>query len=348
MRLWALTCIFPADYKAAFVERLATDANELARQAAVGFLLDRDDSVALAAVRGLVGASGRGQLDERLRRRIGMVRAWLQPVRQSAIDDAVGGARPMAPRAAANVAWAKASVCDGSGGAMLTATLKHGARYSIASIMMKPSGVADAVLMEDLPKSDVKDYERTMALMTPTYEVLPATFARLLQLALGRHAAHGEPPPFALVPIMESLGFDTLLPDPSTPAEMINSALAGVPERDLPAALREAHHRATDSVVTDGWFEAGEAVDAILERCGSTEDGARALLKRYLPGRRAFWGSQCARSAIAMKDAATPGNQTWKQLALVGRDILGDVALGDIPLMRQIADRSAMAFFNRP
>ena len=100
----ALTCIFPADYKAAFVERLATDANELARQAAVGFLLDRDDSVALAAVRGLAGASGRGQLDERLRRRIGTVRAWLQPVRQSAIDDAVGGARPMAPRAAANVA----------------------------------------------------------------------------------------------------------------------------------------------------------------------------------------------------------------------------------------------------
>jgi hypothetical protein len=65
------------------------------------------------------------------------------------------------------------------------------------------------------------------------------------------------------------------------------------------------------------------------------------LLEDHLPGRRAFWASQCALSALALKER----DGTWKQLALVGRDLLRGVPLHDIPLMRQIADRSATAYF---
>src|SRR5208337_2880549 len=49
----SLIAVFPSDYKAALIEALAADSKSLAHQAAVGFLLDRDESLALAAVRGL-------------------------------------------------------------------------------------------------------------------------------------------------------------------------------------------------------------------------------------------------------------------------------------------------------
>ncbi len=64
-----------------------------------------------------------------------------------------------------------------------------------------------------------------------------------------------------------------------------------------------------------------------------------------MPGRRAFWASQCALSALALKDRVATREGSWEHLALVGRDLLRGVPLHDIPLMRQIADRSATAYF---
>ena len=57
-----------------------------------------------------------------------------------------------------------------------------------------------------------------------------------------------------------------------------------------------------DSDVADGWFEAGEAVEAVLKATDSVEEGAQALLEGYLPRRRDFWASQCALSALALKE----------------------------------------------
>ena len=46
-------------------------------------------------------------------------------------------------------------------------------------------------------------------------------------------------------------------------------------------------------------------------------------------------------------DGAGPRDQIWKRLALVGREILSDVPLSSIPLMRRIAERSARVYFTQ-
>ena len=46
-------------------------------------------------------------------------------------------------------------------------------------------------------------------------------------------------------------------------------------------------------------------------------------------------------------DGAGPRDQIWKRLALVGREILSDVPLSGIPLMRRIAERSARVYFTQ-
>jgi hypothetical protein len=96
--------------------------------------------------------------------------------------------------------------------------------------------------------------------------------------------------------------------------------------------------------LTDNWFEAGEEVEAVMSAARSASAGARALIESYLPSRREFWAAQCARSALALKDGARPRDQTWKHLALVGRDLADEMPLSRIPLIHRIAEISARAY----
>lgn len=341
----AQIAVFPLQYKVAFVERLAADPNGLARQAAVGFLLHREEPLTRAAIDGLAAGASRGELDARIRHWIEIVRRWLTPARQSAIEAAFPSAGQAAPREIANVVKATASACDGSGASALSAFVKNGSRYTVASVMAKSTGVAQAMLLEGLPKSEATAYQRMAGESTLSSEVSLATLARLLRLALGGNLAHRDPPPFALVQALEAIGLDTIAPDLASPAEIIATVLASAPDRDCAESVREAHESVTRGEFAEHWFEAGEKVAAILAATRTPEEGASALLARYLPSRRTFWGAQCARSSLALMDGAAPGDETWKHLALVGRDLLGDVPITAIPLMRRIAETSAVSYF---
>ena len=337
----SLIAIFPLPYQAALIEALAADRNPRGRQSAIGFLLAPDEPLALAALRGLAASIARSPLEADSRRRIDMIRAWLPPFRREALDAAIPQEGPTAPRPASQFVKAIVSACDGSGAAALLATVKRGSKYTIASVMTKPCGVADSFLVEDVSKRKAGEIELGAMLSTKTAEVSLASWTRLVRLALGRNLASAAPPPFELVHTLELIGLELLAPDPATPAEIIDQALVGVAGCDEPGAIAEAHKSVADSEAAGDWFEAGDDVDAVLKATDSGDEGAQALLEDYLPGRRGFWASQCALSALALRER----DQTWKNLALVGRELLRNVPLIDIPLMRQIADRSAATYF---
>ncbi len=341
----SVIAILPSDYKIALIETLAADPNALAHHAAVGFLLDPDEPLARAALRGLAASAARKALDAACRGRIDMIRPWLAPARREALDAAIPPAERAAPRLAAQVVKTRVSACDGSSGAALFATVEQEARFSVVSVLTKPSGVAESLLFEDLPKSEAAAIERGARSSTPSAKASLAAWTRMVRLALGRNLARGAPPPFELVRALEAVGVASLVPDFATSGEIIDSALAGDPDFEDAAVIGHAHESIVDSDIADGWFEAGEAVDAVLKATDSIEEGAQALLESYLPGRRAFWASQCALSALALKEGDAAYGRTWTQLALVGRDILRDVPLVDIPLMGQIAEKSAVAFY---
>jgi hypothetical protein len=343
-RISSLIDILPIDHKTAAVTALAAESNPLGPQVAVGFLLHREERMALAAVSGLARSDARGNLDSEGRRRIRMIRNWLAPARRDALDAALQIAETAPPRPGVKLVKAMASVCDGSGAANLYATATDRSGYLIASLMTKQTGVAEALLLQDLPKDAVKSFDDAANRSAPTFEVAPATLSRLLRLALGRNLASGAPLPFALVRILEMLGLETPIPDLATPAEILHSALAEVTGGDSVEAVRDAHASLLNDDIAKGWFEAGDDVDAILETADSVEEAAQALLESYLPRRRAFWASQCALSALAMKDRALR-DEVWKKFVLVGRDVIGDVPLDEIPLMRRIAHTSAFAYF---
>jgi hypothetical protein len=339
----AVMSIFPLHYKSAFAERLAAETNSLARRTAVGFLLHREEPLAAAAIRGF--GAVRGELDDECRRWIETIRPWLAPARRIAIDAALPSAGDDAPRPAANVIKTVASVCDGSGVSFLLATLKRNSRFLVASVMVKPKGVADCMCYEDLSKSEAAEVERALRSAALTSEVTLASWERLLRLALGCNLECDEPPPFALVPIVEALGLDSLAPDPATPVEIIALALADLPGDDQGDRIRAAHEFMAGAELAEHWFEVGEDVEALLGMARAPGEAANVLLDSYLPGRRAFWAAICARSSLALKGAAGSRDETWSRLALVGREILSEVPVSGVPLMRRIAERSALAYF---
>jgi hypothetical protein len=338
----ALISIFPAAYRSAFVERMAVDSHALMRRSAVGFLLHRDEAPGEAAIRGLSAApSG---LDDERSRWIEAIRPWLAPPRRSALDAGLPGARRAAPRPGAKIVKTIASVCDGSGVSFLLATVKRGSRFLLASVMIKPTGVNDCMSYEDLSSNEATMLERALRSSAQSSEISFAAWEKLLRLALGRNLSCDEPPPFALVGVVEALGLDSLAPDFTTPAEIIASALADVADRDRAETIRAAHEFAAKTELTDNWFEAGEEVEAVMSAARSASAGAGALIESYLPSRREFWVAQCARSALALRDGARPRDETWKHLALVGRDLADDMPLSRVPLIHRIAEMSARAY----
>jgi len=346
--LRSLIAIFPLKYKVSLIEALAADTDAHAVQTGVGFLLDPEAPLALAAIRGLAASAARGTLDAQARRRIEMIRPWLAATLRDALDQAVPRAEAGAAlTGGANIVRASASACDGSGASGLFLRIKRGSRFAFVSLMAKPQGLTECLLLDDLPEREVAAIEHSAGASTGVRVVPLAAWTKLLRLALGRNVTRGAPPPFALVQALETAGVDSLAPDIATTAEILDSALAGMAGEDDSAAVTEAHEAVVASDAADGWFEAGESVEAVLRTTESAEEGAQALLEGYLQGRRSFWAAQCALSSLALHDGSASGRRDGADFAVVGRDILQDTPLADIPLMRQIADRSAMVFFAR-
>ena len=339
----SLSAIFPDSYRSRLIEAFAADSVDRARRSAVGFLLDAEDTTALAAIRGLSASAERGDLDDTARRRIALIRPWLSSARRKALDQAFPPAPDARERIGAKVVKTVASACDGSGAASLIATVKHGARFDVVALMTKPSGLVDSTMMEKLSKAEAAQVEMSAGAVVSSADAPVETWLRLVRLALGRNLAEGAPPPFEFVRAAEALGLESLVPDVSSPADIIDSLLADIAEPDDMEAVAEAQETVIDLDTVDGWFEAGKEVEIVLSPTKTIADGAEALLESYLPRRRLFWARQCALSALALSAGSPP--EASRSLALVGREILGEAPLPEIPLMRQIAETSAISFF---
>jgi hypothetical protein len=211
--------------------------------------------------------------------------------------------------------------------------------------MMKLDGVADALILTELPKSEMDDMVRQLKSTTPVVETDLAGVSRMLGLAIADNFTSGNLPPFKLVEVVESLGLGPIHPDRASPLEIITGLLADLPpEQTNPAASARAHADMLDNEFDDQWFEAGEALEELLYPIKGSKQRVAKLMKDYLPGRRPFWARQCAISALAMHGDPKNRHALWRQMALVGRDIASDIPLEQMPLMKRIAKVSVQVF----
>ena len=340
---------FTADAIKIFCVELASSPKPEVVRAIIGFILHPESDVA-AGVAGALASSAQARPAESvLIERLVRIRPWLPPERQSYVDTAIKTMRqnagPPVKLAAPKLITCLASVCDGSGTRSLYVSQRQGGAYQFATVMIKPAGIADAVVLSGMTKTDMDMMLRQLKSSALSIETDLAGIARMLALALGENAASGKLPPFKLVEVVESLGLGPLLPSGDTPADIISDLLKGIPPEETdPAAIARAHREIAESDFAEQWFEAGEAVEDLLYPVKGSQKRVTKLMKTYLEERRQFWARQCAISALALRGAGQANLSLSRQLALVGNDIASGTALDKIPLMQHVARQTVRSF----
>jgi len=345
----SLAAGLPPEATIMLLSALVAGKKSLVDEAAAGFVLHPDPVVAQAVGEALAASATQTPATSALIERLVRMRPWLPPARQVHLDMAIRAMRlnalPPVKSELPKIIKCYVSICDGSGTRSLLVTQRAGADYQLATAMMKLEGVADALVLRELPKSEMDDMVRQLKSATPVVETDLAGVGRTLGLAIADNFASGNLPPFKLVEVVESLGLGPIHVDHASPSEIITSLLADLPpEQKDPAASARAHADMLRNEFDDQWFEAGEALEELLYPVKSSKQRVAKLMKDYLPGRRSFWTRQCALSALAMHGDPKNRHALWRQMALVGRDIASDKPLEQIPLMKQIAKVSVQVF----
>jgi hypothetical protein len=345
----SLMASFPQEASAKLLSELIASKIPVIDQAVAGFLLHPDAVLAQSVAEALAASAARTPVESSLIERLVRMRPWMPRARQTQLDATIramrSNASPPVKTEVPKIIKCFVSACDGSGTRSLFVTQRVGAHYQLVSVMMKLAGVADAMVLPQLPKSAMDDMVRELKSSVPVMETDLARITRMLGLAIADNFTSGTLPPFKLVEVVESLGLGPVHPDHSSPMEIITGLLADLPpEQTNLTAVAKAHLDIMDSDFKDQWFEAGEELEDLLYPIKGFDKRVAKLTKAYLPERRIFWARLCALSALALRGNEKTRDSPWKQLALVGRDIASDLPLDQIPLMKQVAETSVRAF----
>lgn len=342
----SMSCILPVESKAEIFGHLAE--GPVTAQAVAGFLFDPDEATAIAAAEALAEAAKKAPVESAALERLVLIRPWLASARQAAVDETIKAmrrnARPARPAAAVKALKCVATLCDGSGTMQVAVGQKAGTRYRVVAIMIKPGGVADAFVMDDLPKREMDGVIARIKSAVATTETDLEALAGLLRLALGDNLASNTPPPFETAQAVEALGLGPVYPLTETLSELIDRLLADAPPQTSGGVSSDAPIEVAGRDIADGWFEGVADVEKLLKPVRGRQKRVKKLLEAFLPGRRAFWARQCAISALVLRNARDCIYKNWPQLALTGRDLASDRPLAEIPLMTRIAEQTVLVF----
>ncbi|HMD66087.1 MAG TPA: hypothetical protein VKG22_05495, partial [Stellaceae bacterium] len=327
------------------------------REAALGFAFSSDPEVSSAALVA-VSQQGRGRLvSSKVVDRLVRMRPWLSETRRANIDTAIRALRPKAAPPVPIRRWeirnVLASLCDGAGAQSLFALAKRGRRFTLASLLVKTEvGVADAWVRDGMTKAEADALTTHIVVEAEAVEVSIGLLEQRLADALAINVARDVPPPFGLLQVAETLGLGPLHPEGISPLVMVEALIADQPSERTDTTAALAAHRASakweeEFETLASWFEAGEAVERILQPLRTRKRRIEAVSTQLLPARRTFWAERCAWMAATLKEANDERDHTWREFALVARDLVGERPLEAIPLAARIAAATVEAFEQR-
>jgi hypothetical protein len=348
---------FPAEHQAAMAGALAMSDSEAVREAALGFAFSPDPAVSSAALVA-VSQQGRGSLvSSKVVDRLVRMRPWLSERRRANIDTAIRALRPKAAPPLSVERWeirsVLASLCDGAGAQSLFALAKRGRRFALASLLVKTeAGVADAWVRDGMTKAEADALFTQIVAGAEAVEVSIGLLEQRLADALAINVGRDVPPPFGLLQVAETVGLRPLHPESISPPALAEALIADLPPARTDTVAALAAHRASarweqEFETVGSWFEAGEAVQRLLQPLRTRQRRIEAVSTQLLPTRRTFWAERCAWMAATLKEGADEGDDTWRDFALVARDLAGERPLNEIPLAARIAAATVEAFEQR-
>jgi hypothetical protein len=210
-------------------------------------------------------------------------------------------------------------------------------------------GVADAWVRNGMTKAEADALITEIVAGAEAVKVSISLLEQRLADALAINVARDVPPPFGLLQVVETLGLGPLYPESTSPLALVEALIADLPSARTDMVAAKVAHRASVSwerkfETLTSWFEAGEAVENLLQPLRTRKRRIEAVSAQLLPARRTFWAERCAWMAATLKEGAAEGNDTWCDFALVARDLVGQRPLAEIPLATHIAAATVEAF----
>jgi hypothetical protein len=335
------------------------------REAAIGFLFDRDETCAAATACVLVEEGPKKPVSSATILRLERMRDWVAGRRREGIDaalralrtDVAAPAGDGAPSGAHfhDIAERAPDVCvatpvDGAGAESLVARARTGKRVAVAGVLIKEGvGVADAWVRCNLTR---RQSDEMLACLEGGVAHTPVSlqyWEKRLSDALALNLAHA-PPPFGLVQVVEALGISFLRPARIEASALADGLLSALPEERTSEEAQAAAARASWTWderigVVETWFEAGEEIDALLAPLKGRKAREEAVHNRLLE-RREIWARRLSLSAAVLKEAqAGMLIADWIDMALMARELAcEDHPRGGAPVLMQIAARTVDVF----
>ena len=159
--LKSLVASLPSEVGANLLSGVIIGRKTVIDQAAAGFILHPNSDVARAVSKALAACAARNPCLSLQIERLVRMRPWVPTSRQGDLDATIRAMRlnalPPVKSSLPKVIKCYVSVCDGSGTRSLFVTQRAGGKYQIVTVMMKVGGVADAMVLLELSKSEMDD-----------------------------------------------------------------------------------------------------------------------------------------------------------------------------------------------
>jgi hypothetical protein len=345
---------FPEEHRGAMAAMLLQSSEPVAREAAVGWLLDPSPGVRASIADSLAEAAPRGLVTPIMLRRMIAVRNWLPETggSRSALDQAIQACRRQGVDCAswpeAQVRDVLASGVDGSGAIGILVVCREGRRHALGSLLLKHGiGVRDAWTQHGMSRAEVEGILLQTGGSVGQYavdrEFLRTATAHFLAVSLET----GTLPPFGLVDFLETVGLHSVQPElMSTEALLVMLEKGIEPEARTAAVLddllADGAELADEYPFLDSWFEDGDQVQSLLGgKRLSTARREAVVLEQVLEPRRHRWTALLAWTAFLL--SRSDEDECWMDFYAAARALADGRGVGDLAIMRYVAGQTVEA-----
>ncbi|HUB16555.1 MAG TPA: hypothetical protein VMB34_31760 [Acetobacteraceae bacterium] len=356
--------VMPTEIRSFMAHELALSPQPVMRDAVPLMLLDADAEVRRAAALALDQTAAPDTLSPVSLRRAIALRNWIPEADRPPLDQAIRKARTKGVQPAQ---WGhtqehvlRASPIDGSGAQSLLFLGKSGRTGLFAGLLLKQGfGVRDGWCSPDTPRREISSAVAGLQRQVPSPEIERSYIDVAVQNAIAAGVAEGHPPDPALLQIAEAVDGadwkDRRL-DVAAESERLVAELPAeqLTEAAITASLKRTGSWLTANHLTDSWFEDDAEVNDLLGtlRAMDVAAASRTLLDGLLAQRRSIWAERFLLASLwarAVKAGQPPplgaGVRaiTWRDLALLAREVLSTRPLREIGVMTEIAKRTVSA-----
>lgn len=311
----------------------------------------------------ILAAVGADKITPETLRRLILARNWHADIVRADIDRTIADARRAGVQCAQvrelEITEILASPVDGAAAQGFWIIGRNKGRHLVASILVKLSeGIIDAWVTPPMPASEIKKMSQAFKADGGAQPVTAWLLKRMVGHGLATGLCRNKAVPVGLLEVAETLGISDWKPEMVDPEILLVSLRQELAPR-MPASIGKVLAESESWPMTlpfaSSWFEDDRDVDELLSRLLSEKKFTAAVCSRavdavvrdILQPRRSRWVERLALTTLWLTAATGRPQLAPEKMLLVAEQVAATENLGDVGLMRGVAQMTVNAYLGR-